>query len=121
MSENLIEALQAELRHFAGQREWGEFHTAKNLVMALAGEVGELIALFQWLSPSEADVVMSIEEDAARVRDEMADVFGYLIRLADVLDVDLESALRQRIEINRTRYSVEKARGSAQKYDRLGD
>ena len=81
--------LQRELREFAAQREWQRFHTPKNLVMALAGEVGELVELFQWLTPGESAAVMTGPEQAERVREEVADVFSYLLQLADVLDIAL--------------------------------
>jgi len=84
------------LQQFAVERDWEQFHTPKNLVMALAGEVGELMELFQWLTPEESLRIMSSVRRAAQVRDEIADVFGYVLRLADVLGIDLEDALQAR-------------------------
>ena len=77
------------LRAFARARDWEQYHTPKNLAMALAGEVGELIACFQWMTPDESAHVMQDPGTAAAVESELADVLQYLIRLADVLDVDL--------------------------------
>jgi NTP pyrophosphatase (non-canonical NTP hydrolase) len=114
-----IDVLQAKLRDFAGKRDWEQFHTPKNLVMALAGEVGELAAIFQWLSPDESADATADRTRAERVRDEMADVFAYLLRLADVLGVDLEGALEAKITKNARKYPVELARGSARKYTDL--
>ena len=111
--------LQASLRDFAAERDWQQFHTPKNLVMALAGEVGELTEIFQWLSEDASRQVMDDGQTAREVRDELADVFGYLLRLADVLEVDLASALEAKIERNGIRYPVTTSRGSALKYTRL--
>jgi dCTP diphosphatase len=109
--------LQRELREFAEQREWQPFHTPKNLVMALSGEVGELAELFQWLTPDESSAVMDRPEQADRVREEVADVFAYLLQIADVLEIDLVAALRSKMRSNELRYPVERARGRADKYD----
>jgi NTP pyrophosphatase (non-canonical NTP hydrolase) len=111
--------LQRELRDFAVQRDWQRFHTPKNLVMALAGEVGELVELFQWLTPEESAAVMTRPGQAERVREEVADVFSYLLQLADVLDIDLAVALREKVRGNEQRYPVSLAKGRADKYDRL--
>jgi dCTP diphosphatase len=111
--------LQRELREFAAQRDWQPFHTPKNLAMALVGEVGELVELFQWLTPEESATIMARPEEAARVREEIADVFAYLLQLADVLDIDLATALREKVRQNEQRYPVPLAKGRADKYDQL--
>jgi dCTP diphosphatase len=107
-----IEGLQATLRDFARERDWEPFHTPKNLVMALSGEVGELTEIFQWLTPEQSARITINESDAEHVRDEMADVLAYLLRLADVLRVDLEAALNEKMIKNARKYPVESARGS---------
>ncbi|MEU3533619.1 nucleotide pyrophosphohydrolase [Streptomyces murinus] len=112
--------LQQALAQFAAEREWEQFHSPKNLVMAMAGESGELLEIFQWLTPEQSDQVMGDAERAVQVREEMADVLAYLLRLADVLDIDLEEALTQKIEKNRRKYPVHLARGRADKYTQLG-
>jgi dCTP diphosphatase len=114
-----IETIQRELRAFADERDWSQFHNPKNLVMALTGEMGELAELFQWLTPDEAAAVMDDARRAERVREEIADVFGYVLRLADVLEIDLQSALAAKIEVNATKYPVDLSRGSAAKYTDL--
>lgn len=96
--------LQARLRSFAAIRDWEPFHTPKNLVMALTGEVGELTALFQWLTPEQAAVAMNDLELSADILDELADVLIYLVRLADVLGVDLLAAAEAKIERNEARF-----------------
>ena len=113
-----IDSLQARLREFAAERDWQQFHDPKNLTMALTGEVGELVELFQWLTPDRSRSAMDDPDQAAKVREELADVFGYLLRLADVLDVDLEQALVDKIAVNELRYPADQARGRADKYTR---
>ncbi|MFG2656073.1 nucleotide pyrophosphohydrolase [Streptomyces sp. NPDC048425] len=114
-----IGSLQQSLAHFAAERDWEQFHTPKNLSMALAGESGELLEIFQWLTPEESTAVMDDPTRAVRVREEMADVFAYLLRMADVLELDLEQALADKIEINRGKYPAHLARGRADKYTQL--
>lgn len=99
---------------FASERDWGQFHTPKNLAMALTGEVGELVEIFQWLTAEESAGVMASPR-AQDVRDELADVLIYLVRLADVLDVDLIGAGFEKLQKNALKYPVEEVKGSAQK------
>jgi NTP pyrophosphatase (non-canonical NTP hydrolase) len=108
-----IVSLSARLREFTAERAWEQFHTPKNLVMALTGEVGELNEIFQWLSPQQSAGVMTDPAQATAVRDELADVLAYLLRLADVLGVDLESALIDKIAKNALKYPVETSLGVA--------
>ncbi|WP_200827490.1 nucleotide pyrophosphohydrolase [Thermomonospora echinospora] len=107
--------LADRLREFAVAREWEHYHTPKNLVMALAGEVGELVAEFQWLTAEESVRVMDDPEAASRVRAELGDVFGYLVRLADVLGVDLLDAAATKLEANERRYDPATYRGTFRK------
>lgn len=120
-SNQALQELAEHVRSFAVEREWGQFHTPKNLAMALAGEAGELLEIFQWLTPQEAAAVMGNPRQADAVRHELADVFSYLLRLADVLEVDLEAALRDKLALNADKYPVDRARGNARKYTDLGD
>ena len=110
---------QRHFRLFAQDRDWERFHTPKNLAMALAGEVGELLEIFQWLTPEQAGAVMTDERRAEQVRHELADVTLYLIRLADVLDVDLTQAVRDKLRLNADRYPVALSRGNSTKYTEL--
>jgi NTP pyrophosphatase (non-canonical NTP hydrolase) len=114
-----IEQLTDRLRAFADERDWHQFHTPKNLAMALAGEAGELLELFQWLTPQQSATVMTDPDTATKVRAEMADVLSYLLRLADVLEIDLLAALSDKIDLNEMRYPVDQARGNARKYDQM--
>jgi dCTP diphosphatase len=115
-----IEELQDLLRRFARERDWEQFHNPKNLAMALTGEVGELVEHFQWLTPSEASDVMSDVVRAREVRLELADIFSYLLRLADVLGVDIAAAVREKVALNEERYPVDLVRGRASKHSDLG-
>ncbi|CAM3626174.1 nucleotide pyrophosphohydrolase [Nocardiopsis gilva] len=99
--------MQALLADFAARRGWEPFHTPKNLAMALTGEAGELAAEFQWLDTEESAQVMNDPDKAHAVRMEMADVLSYLLRLADVLGVDLEAALKEKVAINEGRFPTE--------------
>ena len=112
MSELSVDALRLELREFARERDWEQFHNPKNLAMALAGEVGELLEIFQWLTHEEADGVMDSPR-AADVDDELADVAIYLLRLADVLDVDLLEVAQAKLERNRERFPPAHVSGRA--------
>ncbi|MDX5410597.1 MAG: nucleotide pyrophosphohydrolase [Thauera sp.] len=109
--------LRDALRAFAAERDWERFHTPKNLAMALSGEAGELIEHFQWLSAEQSAALDATTREAVAL--EMADVLLYLVRLADVLEVDLAAAARRKIAINAQRYPAALARGRADKYDRL--
>lgn len=107
-----------DLRHtvtaFAAERDWHQFHTPKNLAMAVAGEAGELVEIFQWLTAEESAAVMSSPR-AQDVRDELADVLIYLVRLADVLEVDLIGAGIEKLQGNALKYPVGEVKGSAEK------
>ena len=111
--------LQDRLRAFAEERDWKKFHTPKNLVMALAGEVGELAEVFQWLSAEEAASVAEDEALRSRAGEEMADVLAYLLLLADALHLDLSEALVRKMRTNEERYPVHLSRGSARKYTEI--
>jgi NTP pyrophosphatase (non-canonical NTP hydrolase) len=109
-SGDALITLRNSLRDFANERDWDQFHSPKNLAMALAVEAAELLEHYQWQEAAE---------NPAKVREEVADVLLYLIRLADRLDIDLAAAARDKIALNAQKYPVEKARGSARKYTEL--
>lgn len=117
---NDLVLLMELIRKFSHEREWGKYHNPRNLILALMGELGELAELFQWRTDSEASDLMQDPELAARVTDELADVFGYLLRLADVTGVNLGEALEAKIKLNEERYPAHLARGNARKYTELG-
>jgi NTP pyrophosphatase (non-canonical NTP hydrolase) len=101
---NEFEELKKEIRAFADARNWEQFHTPKNLSMAVAGEAGELVAEFQWLTPEQSMRSSMSSEKLNDVELEIADVAIYLIRLADVLGVNLTEVVRKKIAINESRF-----------------
>ncbi|MBN5027908.1 nucleotide pyrophosphohydrolase [Stenotrophomonas maltophilia] len=121
MEHPLVEvqgAAQA-LKEFAEARDWAQFHSPKNLVMALSGEVGELNEIFQWMTEAESFNAASSEATAKAVRDEIADVALYLIRLSDVLGIDLNEAVSSKLATNAAKYPVDLSRGVSTKYNKL--
>lgn len=113
-----LETLRQRLRKFAEDRDWEQFHSPKNLSMALSAEAAEIIEHFQWLTEAQS---RNLPDDKRNeVATELADTLIYLIRLADKLDIDLMTAAQRKIEINERKYPVEKARGNAKKYTELG-
>jgi NTP pyrophosphatase (non-canonical NTP hydrolase) len=114
-----VSRLQETLARFARERDWEPFHSPKNLAMALTGEVGELVELFQWLSEDASRGVARDPATARAVRDELADVLLYLVRLATVLEVDLDEAVRSKLATNERKYPAESARGNAKKHSDL--
>ena len=109
--------LRDAMRQFAAERAWEPFHTPKNLAMALAGEAGEVIEHFQWLTAEQSLALPPATRD--EVAFELADVLLYLVRLGDVLGIDLAEAARRKMALNAQRYPVERAHGRADKHDRL--
>jgi dCTP diphosphatase len=116
-AKDSLEGLRAKLDAFAVERDWTQFHNPKNLVMALAGEVGELTEHFQWLTPAESERLAA--ETRTEVELEIADVLLFLVRLADRLGIDPVRAAERKLELNAKKYPVEKSRGKATKYDKL--
>jgi dCTP diphosphatase len=112
-----VELLKARLRRFAAEREWEPYHDPKNLSMALAAEAGELLEVFQWKTSDEVREGLA-DAELEGAAEELADVLIYLIRLSDVLDIDLDQALERKIALNEQRYPVELAKGNATKHDK---
>ncbi|MNO72069.1 MazG nucleotide pyrophosphohydrolase domain protein [compost metagenome] len=111
--------LAASLQRFADDRDWHQFHSPKNLILALTGEVGELCEIFQWMSDADSISAATDPEIGQAVKDELADVLMYLVRLSSVLGVDLNEAVTQKLASNGQKYPVDKARSNSKKYDRL--
>ena len=109
-----IKKIQKQLSDFADERDWNQFHNPKNLAMALSVEVSELVEIFQWLTPEQAEEIMSTNE-SEHVKEEIADVMIYLIRLADKLNVDLEDAVADKIIKNGEKYPIDTSKGSTTK------
>lgn len=117
MNDPGLSQLRDLLREFAAERDWDQFHSPKNLASALAVEAAELLERFQWLTEDQSRRLPPAE--LAKVREEMADVLNYLVRLADKLDVNLIEAARDKINLNAQKYPIEKSRGSARKYSEM--
>ena len=114
-----VAQLQNRLREFARERDWDQFHTPKNLSMALIAEAAELVEHFQWV---EGDKSHLLEEKVRpSVEEELADIFIYLVRIADKLEIDLYRAVERKIAINARKYPADKVRGSAKKYTEYED
>ena len=100
----MTQGLEEELLRFARDRDWEQYHAPRNLLMALVGEVGELAEIFQWMTEAQAAEAMRDPDTARHVREEMADVMMYLVRLASVLGVDLDAAVRDKLVLNARKY-----------------
>jgi dCTP diphosphatase len=116
MPADSLNDLTARIREFAEERDWEQFHSPKNLSMALIVEAAELVEHFQWLSQQQSEELDAERHDAVSL--EMADVLIYLVRMADRLDIDLLEAARKKIQINAKKYPVTLAKGKADKYTR---
>ncbi len=116
-----LEKVLAFQREFVRERDWDKFHTPKNLAMALAGEAGELVELFQWLTPEESSDLALDPVKAKALRHELADILFYLLRLVDKFEIDLEEALWEKLHENARKYPIELSKGSAKKYTELKD
>ena len=114
-----LEQIKNRLREFASERDWDQFHSPKNLSMALIVEAAELVEHFQWLTEDQSQSLPA--EKLAEVEQEIADIQIYLIRLADKLGVDMEKAVNAKIELNAKKYPADKVRGSAAKYSDCND
>jgi len=115
--EDRMQALARALQQFADARDWGPFHSPKNLASALVVEAGELLEHFQWLTEDQSRQLASGQKQA--VAHEMADVLLYLVQLSTVLGIDLMDAARAKMALNAQKYPVDQARGHSRKYDAL--
>lgn len=114
MSDDSLEHLKEKLRRFAAERDWDQFHSPKNLSMALIAEVAELVEHFQWLTEEQSQNLSP--EKIAEIELELADIQVYLVRLADKLHVDLMAAVEKKLDLNAKKYPADKVRGSSKKY-----
>jgi dCTP diphosphatase len=112
-----LESLRDQLRTFASERDWEQFHSPKNLSSALSVEAAELLEVFQWLTEEQSRQPSA--ETLACAKEEVADVLLYLIRISDKLGIDLIAAAQEKLLLNAEKYPVETARGTNKKYDKL--
>ena len=112
-----IESLSAELRKFAAERDWEKFHSPKNLASALVVEAAELLEIFQWMKESES---MNLDQPTLnKVKEEIADIQIYLLRISDVIGIGIAEAVQSKIKKNAAKYPIDKAKGNSKKYDEL--
>ena len=111
-----LDKIKQIVREFSSERNWDKYHTPKNLSMALSVEASELVEIFQWLTQEESKNIDS--KDIQSVKDEVADILIYLIRIADKLDIDLEEAILEKIKKNADKYPVELSKDNAVKYNK---
>jgi dCTP diphosphatase len=114
-----LEKIFSFQRKFVADREWERFHTPKNLACALVVEAGELLEVMQWLNEQELADIQSDTEKMKQIGDEISDVLYYLLRMVDVLGIDLEKAFWDKVARNAQKYPVELAKGNAKKYHEL--
>ena len=112
-----LASLMRRIQKFARDRDWEQFHTPKNLAMAMSVEVSEVVEIFQWLTESESRNLA--KGKVAELADELADTYIYLLKLADQFDIDLNAAAALKLRKNAIKYPISKARGSAKKYTEL--
>jgi NTP pyrophosphatase (non-canonical NTP hydrolase) len=108
-----------EINQFALDRDWGKFHSTKNLAMALSVETSELLEIFQWMTEKESDTVNDDIVKKEHLEDEVADIFYYLLKISSKHNINLEEAVLKKLEKNKMKYPVDKSRGISEKYNRL--
>lgn len=108
---NEFEKMKAKVKQFTTERDWDQFHNGKDLAIALSGEAGELLNAFLWKSPEEVKV--------EKVKEELADVLNYAFLIADKYGLDIEEIMDEKLRLNGEKYPVDKAKGSAKKYNEL--
>ena len=113
-----IERIKLKLKEFAEERDWEQFHDPKNLSMALSVEVAELVEIFQWSKSGGLDEIKDPETKKA-IEKEIADIFNYLLKIVDLMDIDLEKASLEKIKENAEKYPIDLSKGTSKKYRNL--
>lgn len=114
-----LKKLNTEIEKFVHERDWDQFHSVKNLSMALSVESSELLEIFQWLTEEQSSQVKNDPKLLGKVEDEVADIFVYLLRIVSKTNIDLEQAVLNKLKKNAEKYPVDKSRGNAKKYTEL--
>ena len=112
-----VQLIQSRLKKFAEERDWEQLHSPKNITMALSVEVAELVEIFQWSNSGGLDEIND-PDTKVQIEKEIADIFNYLLKLTDMLDIDLEKAALNKIDENNAKYQVEKFKGISKKYNK---
>lgn len=118
-AETTIAELRETLKDFVRERDWEQFHSPKNLSMALAAETGELMEHFLWQESSKSHQIMEDPRKAQAIREELADIIIYALEFANAARIDVSQAIREKVVINAQKYPADKARGKALKYTEL--
>lgn len=121
MEKVTLEELREKMAEFARERDWDQFHSPRNLLLALVGEVGELSEIFQWRGEVPRGLPGWDEADKLHLGEELSDVLLYLVRLADVCGVDLGRAAHRKLQINAAKYPAGRCRGSSKKHTQYAD
>lgn len=111
-----LEKIKSEITQFNNQRNWGEYHSVKNLSMALSVEASELLEIFQWMKEKESNEISKDSVEFIQVKNELADIFVYLLQITMKLNIDLEAAVTEKMKLNAEKYPIEKALGNSKKY-----
>ena len=115
-----IADLKEIVRKFSTERDWDQFHNAKDLAVGIVTEASELLEIFRFKSEGEVEAMLKNPKSAKKIKDELADVFYFALRFAQKYDIDISTALRKKIEDNARRYPIRKAKGSNKKYTEFG-
>ncbi|MBP9673862.1 MAG: nucleotide pyrophosphohydrolase [Bacteriovoracaceae bacterium] len=114
-----LEKIDKEISTFVNERDWDQFHSVKNLSMALTAEASELMEIFQWLKEEESNQIQQDMKKMLEVKDEVADIFIYLLRIVKKTGINIEEAILEKIKKNSLKYPVELAKGNSKKYTDL--
>jgi dCTP diphosphatase len=115
-----LKKLNNEIEKLVSERDWDQFHSVKNLSMALSVESAELLEIFQWMTEAQSNDVKNDPKVMAKIEDEVADIFVYMMRILSKTEIDLEKAVLSKLQKNAEKYPVEKSRGNSKKYNDLG-
>ena len=113
-----LEKISERLKKFSKDRNWEQYHSPKNLAMALSVEVAELVEIFQWSNDGGTKEIKD-PETRKQIEEEIADIFNYLVKFVDLMDIDLEKISLEKIQKNDEKYPVEKSKGKSEKYNKL--
>jgi dCTP diphosphatase len=120
MSSELEDLLQ-KIQAFSDERDWSQFHTEKNLILAVSAEVGELAEVVQWKSDQEATEYLKTSEGKSKLSEEVADVAIYLLRICQQQNLNFIDIINKKMQLNAEKYPIDKSKGNAKKYNELGD
>jgi dCTP diphosphatase len=117
MNQLDLKKINSEIEKFASDRDWDQFHSVKNLSMALSVESAELLEIFQWFTEEQSNKVKNDPKTMSKVEDEVADIFVYLLRIVSKTNIDLEAAVLNKLKKNAEKYPIEMSRGNSKKYN----